>query len=334
VEAGPTKPGLIRLVNEKVVQGDLQPRPPVAGLTVTEGAPMDVMRSLYILAEHIEFARWLESFWSGDLPSGDCLRELLEPDDLRGDVVAWGGPHWTLLDALTTDDPGAFARVVRAVCSLCRPLTITPEGLSIFGGTSLVVQCKCPEFDRLRAALAEATRPWIARSPLVDEEFQRAEWWIRRVSNDAGRDLAALAGAREVYLRAGSPALPRSRHFRLGFLVRLYKERSRAVGGVESAGERLEHFLTRAEPPWYASTGYLHITIASGLGGTRSLDDLAKGLWPAIRSRLGSFQPRNLAIMGEDPQTAVTVHFFDWITETYIIENRTGFKAVDRVDFA
>jgi hypothetical protein len=104
----------------------------------------------------------------------------------------------------------------------------------------------------------------------------------------------------------------------------------------ESRANSLQYFLSNGEPPWYASSGGLHTTIASGLRGDceERLNDLEKLLQPAIESKLGSYKPRYLAIMGEDTNNVVTVHFFDWLTETYVEEKRPGFKVIDRANFA
>jgi hypothetical protein len=71
-----------------------------------------------------------------------------------------------------------------------------------------------------------------------------------------------------------------------------------------------------------------------GKGTRQQFDDLGEQLWPAIKSNLGAYQPDYLAIMGEDPGNTVAVHFFDWLTETYVEEERPGFKIVDRAVFA
>jgi len=309
--------------------------------SIQEKKDMDVFRAVYVVAEDTDYGQWMQRFWNGASDEEDPLRQLLCPD-VRGEVTAWGvWPHWSSTDALTTSDPDGFARLVKTVCRLAQPPTIYPEELSIFGSNALVVKCGEIGLAALRSTLVEATRHLIARLPLADEEFQKAEWWIRHVGNDPDKHLRSLWMARDLYLDAGSPALPSSRHFRLGFLVRLSKEIERAKDASE-AGEKAKHLqylFTRGEPYWYSTTGGLHTTIASGLTvhGKEDREEqivrFTKLLWPTIEKKLGSFRPAYLAIMGEDPENKVTVHFMDWLTETFVEETRPGFTVVDRAPF-
>ncbi len=303
---------------------------------------MDVFRTVYVAAEETDYGQWIRRFWEEASPEDDPLRQLLEPEDLRGEVMAWGDyPHWTVLDAMTTFAADEFTEIVKSVCRLALSPTIRPEGLRIYGSSALVVKCVERGLDRIRAALVVASRHLIARSQLTDEEFQRAEWWIRRINNDVSGHLGSLRAARRQYLENGCPPLPNSRHFRLGFLVRLIKEIERANDGAvrEAKRRHLRYFFSHGEPHWYAGSSSLHTTIASGLNVTdeanrqRQLDRFTNLLWPTVERELRSYQPRYLVIMGEDPENTKPVHFFDWLTETFVEEERPGFKEIGRAEF-
>ena len=307
---------------------------------------MDTFRSVYVMAKEAAFGRWVRRFWRGRSPRSDPLWHLLHPRDSRGEVTAWGdSPHWTVTDALTVVDPEAFGRIVKGVCRLCPRPTLEPKGLRLLPGgpvlgTSLVVSCRAPALEPIRRVVLDATSHLVARQPLADEEFQRAEWWVRQVGKAVKANLAALWDAREQYLAAGAPPLPSSRHFRLGFLVRLCKALRNAATADErkSCERRVGYFLSRGEPPWYASTGSLHVTLASGLSvrctaKQRVLDRFSKLLWPSVLEKLTAYQPEGLAIMGEYPEHAVKVHFHDFLTETLVPETRPGFKVLEWAPF-
>jgi hypothetical protein len=302
---------------------------------------VDVFRAAYILAEG-PYADWVHSFWEGTLPPGDPLQKLREPQDLRGEVQAWGGAHWTLLDALTTTAPAAFDEVVRRVCASFPPPTIRPENLAlrVWGKGSLVIQCSSPAVDELRGALLQAVHPLITRVRMTDEEFQRAAWWIRQVCGAEperlSANLAALDCARQIYRQAGSPPLPSSRYFRLSLLVRLVKNRDQAdADGRASREAALLHFLTRGEPPWcYLLTGSLHTTIASGLSDHHPLDRLpAAEIEERVQKLLGSYQPGRVAIMGLDEDCPTSVLVRDGLTDTFVPETRPNFHVVGWADF-
>src|SRR5262249_30034091 len=106
---------------------------------------MDTLRSVYVVAEEGEFAADIRAFLAKALPAGDPLRRLVEPEDLRGEVTAWGEmPHWTVLDALTTADARAFAEVVAAVVAVCPRPALTALGLAVWGKNALVLSCASP----------------------------------------------------------------------------------------------------------------------------------------------------------------------------------------------
>jgi hypothetical protein len=302
---------------------------------------VDVFRAVYILAEG-PYADWVHSFWADTLPADDPLQALRRPHDLRGEVQAWGGAHWTLLDALTTTAPATFDAVVRKVCAAFDPPTITPEALAlrVWGKGSLVVHCSSPAVDELRAALLQAVHPLITRVRLTDEEFQRAAWWIRQVCGaDAGRlaaNLAALDRARQTYRQAGSPPLPSSRYFRLGLLVRLVKNRDQADGERRASRDAaLHHFLARGEPPWcYLLSGSLHTTIASGLADDQPLDRLpAAAIEARVRKLLDSYRPGRVALMGLDEASPTEVLVRDGLTDTFVPETRPNFHVVGWAEF-
>lgn len=302
---------------------------------------MDVYRAVFVVAEDTAYGRWIRRLWRGVVSRGDPLRRLLRPRDLRGEVAAWGrSPHWTVLDALTVTDPEAFASQVKAVCRLCAPPTICPLRLGFWGSTALVVECLSDALQRIYGSLVTTTRHLIARVPLADEEFQKAEWWIVKTGGDVKANLQALFGARKEYLKAGAPPLPASRHFRVGFLVRLWKEWNRASRDRRDLkAKQLRYFLSYGEPHWYGFDGHLHTTIVSGIRAgdprdrSRQLSRFGDAIWPAVREKLGPYQPGYLAIMGEDPGNQVGVHFFDWLTESYVKETRPVFRVVDRAQF-
>lgn len=303
---------------------------------------MDEFRAVYVVAEDDEYGRWVRRFWKGRSPQDDPLWHLLHPADLRGEVAAWGlWPHWTVLDALTVSNTERFAKIVESVCRLSARPRIEPQRFSIFG-RALVVRCTCDLAPKIQLALGMATRHVIARMPLADEEFQRAEWRIRQVGKDVQTNLDALRETRRRYREAGAPPLPSSRHFRLGFLVRLVKELSRATGDEARASKarHLDHFLKYGEPYWYGASGSLHATIASGLNvqdkadRQQQLDRFNDLLWPSVQSMLGAYEPASLAIMAEDPDNPVTVGFFDWLCEEFVEETRPGFQVIGHARFA
>jgi hypothetical protein len=302
---------------------------------------MDVYRPVFVVAASTNYGAWIRQFWRAKSGQHDPLRLLLKPNDRRGEVEGWGiWPHWTVLDALTVSDPGAFAGIVKAVCRLCPPPILRPDRLAIYGATSLVVQCSSPPLTRIAHALMTATRHLIARAPLADEEFQKAEWWIRIIGKEVKANCRALFEARKEYLRAGAPPIPRSRHFRLGFLVRLWKDWKRAKKDPDRRHRHWQYFLAYGEPYWYAGAGSLHTTIASGLKvkghphRERILRRFTRTVWPLVEDRLKAYRPQYLAIMGEAPRHDVTVRFFDWLTETFVKDERPGFKVVDRARFS
>jgi hypothetical protein len=302
---------------------------------------MGTYAALYVVAACTAYGRWIRRFWRKASPKGDPLYQLLHPDQ-RGECEAWGTwPHWTVLDALTVVDPTAFARIVKAMCRLCPAPTLVPEKMNIFAGTSLVVQCSCEPLGRLLGALAAATRHLIERAPLTDEEFQRAEWWIRRVGRDVQRNCKALHLLWKDYVAAGAPPLPASRHFRLSFLMRLWNDRAQAntADRAQRAQRHWDYFLAYGEPYWYANPA-LHTTIASGLiipSGTtvaRRLEVFRQTIWPVVQQKLRCYQPRYLAIMGENPRREIDVTFQDRLTQVYVPERRPGFRVVDKAHFA
>jgi hypothetical protein len=329
---------------------------------------MEAYRAVYVVPANTSYGRWIRRFWQGDLPKGDPLYPLLHPDQ-RGEVHAWGAwPHWTCLDALTVEDPDAFDAVVKTVCGLYTRAAIRPTELAIYGDrTALAVASSCPPLKRMIRHLVDATRHLVARSPITDEEWQRAAWWIeaqgRRPgeappssggrSRAAGRRHAsavrgveanrtALLEARKAYLERGAPPLPRCRHFRLGFLIRLWKELKRAGrrASARRRGRHLDYFLTYGEPPWYEHGAGLHTTIASGLhipseeAKTARLREYNRAIWPKVQAALKDYRPRFLAIMGEHVTRPVTVRFYDWLTEQFIEESRPRFRVVDRAYMA
>ena len=293
-----------------------------------------IFRAAYAIPDGIPLHARLQALYEGSISNKDPLSRLLHPVDQRGEVNAWGGPHLTVTDALTMQPPEEFSRVVIDVCRGFDPPVVTPKGLTVWGGTALVLGCESPELESVRAALAAATRSCIERSPLTDEEIQRAQWWIRQRGHQAQDNLEHLNEALRWYAEAGSPPLPASRHFRLGFLVRLAKELHHAKPDARSSRERaLFHFLHYGEPPWYATASSLHLSLASGLVPETDTEKLKRHLEPSVLADFPSLHLSRLAIMGEDPISPVTVRFFDWLTETPVEEVRPGFRVIAWAEF-
>jgi len=299
-----------------------------------EHIAMNIYRSCYVMFEGSSLADRLAALYQGKIAEDDPLHSL---QSQRGEVASWGGPHITLLDALTTADPDTFDRIVIKVVGGTRPPEIRPLDLALFGSSSLVILCESPDLDNFRPRLIQATRPLMTSQPLADEEVQRAYWWIDlKCPGLKGRhDLLDLA--LRTYRDAGSPPLPNSRHFRLGFLAKLCHERkAAAVEECEERQARLDYFLSLGEPPWYSRPGGLHLTIVSGLklqsGAT--VGPFRDQLWEAIRHDFTSYRPARLAIMGEDPERPVPVQCNDALTASYVPETRPGFKVVTWANFA
>ena len=205
------------------------------------------------MVEGVSLADRWEALYQGTIAEEDPFHSLLKPDDQRGEVAAWGGPHVTLLDALTCSTPNDFDRIVTGVASRTSPPEITPTDLDLVGRGLLVIRCVSPALDDLRARLVRATRPLVTRQPLADEEVQRAFWWIDRQSERPVEHRAQLDRALQAYRDAGSPPLPGSRHFRLGFLIKLCRERDEATEPKRDERQaRLDDFLSLGEPPWYS----------------------------------------------------------------------------------
>lgn len=306
---------------------------------------MDEFRAVYVMADG-PIADWLERFWDGASPPDDPLAELLRPADLRGEVVAWGGPHLTLLDALTTTEPTRYDAAVRAACRRVGRPTIRPGDVSVWptprwdgdravDGSSVVLRCHCPELDALQLELVEATRPLIARSPLADEEWQRAEWWIDRVSPDAEADRGYLDAARRLYREAGRPALPSSRHFRLDRLVRLVRWIDAAPDGQAARRQAaLFHFLTHGEPPWATEGGRLHLSVASGLAGRPIARPLLNRVQAQAHQLFGEFRPAGVAVLEASEANRVAVTMTDALTGVALAETRPGLRVREVVPFA
>jgi len=288
----------------------------------------------YVMAEGLPMAEDLRLLYEGTIPDGHPLAQLVRPVDQRGEVAAWGGPHWTVLDALTVHDPVAFTAIVQRLARRFQRPTIIPKNLAIFGGTALVVRCEVRGLDELRSALIRETRPLLVLTPLTDEETQRAYWWVELHDNSEKSNLKALQGALQFHREAGSPPLPSSRHFRLGFLVRLYKEWQRADDEHKPGREsRLRYYLSLGEPPWYRGKTDFHLTLASGLTDNVPLSHYVDTLWPYITSSFQEFRPERLALLSEDKENPVSVHFYDWLTEKPIPEVRPGFKIDNWAEF-
>jgi hypothetical protein len=293
-------------------------------------APAGLFRAAYAVPEGTPLAVRLDKLYKGSLEPEDPLFQLLHPVDQRGEVNGWGGPHLTLLDALTVTRLAEFTRIVQDVCRHFDPPEVTATSLSVWNNKALVLRCDSPGLNQARAALIEATRPCIERYPLTDEEIQRAKWWIEQRGHRAQANLQHLDQALSRYTAAEAPPLPASRHFRLGFLVKLVKDLDGASETNRPGRESdLIHFLKHGEPPWYASGSALHLTLASGLVQTPSdLEQLRCDLEPSVLADFPHSRLQRIAIMAEAPESPVNVSFFDWLSETAVEEVRPGFKAI------
>lgn len=306
---------------------------------------METMRAVYIVAEDGEYAERMRRFWAGMCPTNDPLYELMYPRDLRGEVTAWGeNPHWTILDAMTIFDPDGFDAIIRDTCRKTSNLTIEPRELDMWGN-GLMMKCDSPSSESLRDKLAASTRSYIARSPISDEEFQRGEWWIRQICGNQSHNIDLLRELRAFYRNAGLPAVPSSRHFRLGFLMYIYKSIRNAEASKDSelvsiTKAAMDSFLKYGEPQWYHKAYKSHTTIVSGLhvnSDERSvmLERFRKLIQPEAIRQLGEiYRPSYLAIMGEDPGKMMNVHFYDWLTETFVEETRPNLTVLERVPLA
>jgi len=303
---------------------------------------MSSYAAIYAILDDGEYSRWIEDYWFRAVRSGDPLFRLRDPVDLRGEVAAWGPhPHFTGLDALLISSPAAFREIAEGICSQCEPPALHPECLAVLGN-ALAVKCASPALAEIRRALIEATSHLIERTALADEEWQRGEWWIDRVSENPGPRRELLSQARQLYTEAGCPPLPTSRHFRLGFLLHLVKRAGESSHGSNASPAGLQYFLQHGQPPWYGSGAdfAFHTTIASGLriadrsDRARQLKELNELLWPSVETKLGSHKLDSLSIMAEDPGSLIEVSFFDHLTDTYVKEQRPSFTVQHKVRFS
>ena len=288
---------------------------------------------------------WLREFYQERTAPGDPLHELLDPKDLRGEVNAWGGPHITVSDALRVLDPAEFARICRSICADREPPEISFTDMDVHR-TALVIECESKQLSQLRLELLEATSHLIEREPLTDREFQQTLERIqtqdidRRTANES-----ALEQARREYLAHNSPDLPTSVHFRLPFLVGLCRRMAATDDPAERSARResLEYYLDFRQPPWYASSSVLHLTICSGLPldpadeqTRKQLRDKYRDLlWNEVGRRTGrqGYRPPHLAIMGESETEKVHTRRWDGAVREHVEETRQQFVVVQQVPF-
>ena len=291
-------------------------------------------RAAYAVPDGVPLFGRLKALYEGRVADGDPLACLLKPKDQRGEVQGWGGPHITLLDAMTVQRLAEFTRIVQDVCREFDAPVLTAKKLTVWNRKVLVLRCESAPLDQLRAALIAATQGCVHRVSLTDEEIQKAKWVIEQRSKQPQYDLQSLDRALGAYLRAGAPPLPSSRHFRLGFMVKLWKSVEQAEGKSRAGHERgLEHFFEHGVPPWYAGPSALHLTIASGLAPDSDVEQLVHDLEPSILADFPECPLSRIAIMSEDAQRFVKVAFFDWLTETAVEEVRPDFIEIGRAEF-
>ena len=288
---------------------------------------------LYILIEG-GIGEWLEDFYEGRTPSSDPLYHFLHPEDLRGEVNAWGGPHLTVSDALRVTDAEEFAQIARSKCLQYESPEVVFEGLAVYR-TALVITCRSKQLNDLRLALLEKSSYLIERERITKEEFDEALSRIRSCGGaDQNKNEQALDYARQQYELHDSPELPTSVHFRLPFLVGLCRAKK---------WKSLKYFLDRRQPPWYSSRSSLHLTICSGLK-VDPTDDRARrqliqrateDLWPEIVERLGPkpYRPTCLSVMRESHTQTVHTKRYDGITREHVEEERPAFEECERLSF-
>ncbi len=310
---------------------------------------MNEYRSVYVVPENLRLAVRLRLLYAGCINRDDPLHTFLHPVDQRGDAATWGGPHLTLLDALTYNDTNQFFSEIQKACSDFEPPEIKPTKLTILGKSSLVLRCECPALELLKSKLIMATRHLIDRVEVTDEEITRAYERIARYGH-ANREIFEQAVL--YYRNAGSPCLPRSRYFRLGLLTRLVAEllrikvdskqkkaqsvdQDQAESNLLMKQTQLDHFLTYGEPPWYSLGGTLHLTLVSGLSCDQSIEYHRERLEESVLASFQSYRPHRLAVMGIDLASRTSaVRYFDWLTEHLVEETRHPWKAVDWIDFS
>jgi hypothetical protein len=318
-------------------------------------------RGVYLMAEHdparpFALAQRLSALYAGTIPPTDALHSFLWPRDQRGEVIAWAGPHFTLLDAYAVSDGAEYDRRVREVLTRVQALRLVATGLAVFG-PALVIRYRCEASDGLRGGLRDATADLVARHPLTDDQIQKAYWWIESQGPETNRcaaHLAALDRALLRYRQAKSPPLQASRHFGIQYLLRCSKALDRAnralaaaqangaAGTVQECEDKvlkarnnLDYYFLKGIPAWYAGGGSLHLTVASGLpetglGGAAAPD--LRELEPDLLRDSREYVPVRVAIVGEDfDSPPVQVKYFDWLTETYVEETRPGFRVLEDV---
>src|SRR5262245_13865026 len=107
-------------------------------------------RAAYAMPRGIPLASRLADLYDGGLGSSDPLFQLFFPVDQRGEVGAWGGPHITLLDALTVTDADRFVDVIQDVCRQYDPPTVSATNLEVRDNKSLVLRCDATSLDQVR----------------------------------------------------------------------------------------------------------------------------------------------------------------------------------------
>jgi len=288
---------------------------------------------------------WLDRFYRGTTPPQNPLYQLLDPIDLRGEVNAWGGPHITVSDALRVTDVDKFAQMCRSICARYKKPAISFADLDVYR-TALVIKCESQELSALRLELLEHTSCLIEREPLTDHEFQEALDHIEQQDGDRrDHNRANVETARREYMEHDSPPLPTSIHFRLPFLVGLCRSLAAADEPEEKSKrrERLEYYLEFRQPPWYASTSTLHLSICSGLQFDPTDEEARKQLrdryrellWGEIerRTECQDYRPKCLAIMGESATETVHTRRWDGAIREHVEEERPQFVAVEQVPF-
>lgn len=301
-------------------------------------------RMFYILIGG-ELGTWLSDYYDGLTPPHDPLIPLLYPNDLRGEVNAWGGPHITITDANRMTAPETVARAAREICSRHARPRIWFKGLATYP-TALVIDCDSEDLLGLRREILEATNHLIERTPISNDEWDAAKAQVQcHAGPHQAENNRVLDRTRKIYAAHGSPMLPTAIHFRLPFLAHLCRELDAATAGEDRAHKQksLDYYLAHGQPPWYASRSGLHLTICSGLRfhphDPRMREPLAHayrtGLWNEVQKRAGPqpYRPSALAIMKENPTRTIHTTRYDGLINDFVPEVRPDFEVCERVPF-
>jgi hypothetical protein len=287
---------------------------------------MMVLGAIYAFLGTVAFNDWLLSYWTQQSSAGDPLQATLGPSRL-GEAAAWGGPHVTIVDYASLQVP--FRDAVQSILrSIHRPVVRRGRLGLHKGGMAAVLHFESPDLDACRRALETEIASLIVRTPIVDEEWQRARLWILNCGKgDPAENLRRLGVAKQAYDAAGRPGLQGAFPWRLNALVDYANRTDRKA---------LDTLLTTGMWPHVGRPGGLHLTIASGLTpGEFDPATLEKHLGPQIeRTVPAEFTLDRLAIMEPDPAHTVDVMYWDSLTRSLARDHRPGLRVAQEMFFA